>query len=157
LDSDTTASASWALIDLYTASPGEPEDGNLYARDALSKNFMDLKLADGTVYQGCGFGVSGKSISGECAFQTGMVIYPESLTDTSYKGPILVLTYPLIGSYGVPKNEDLVLPTQLKSFEIQVAALVVASYSGTGMTSVIISPKVHSMATRASNPSYLWG
>jgi len=119
-----------ALIDLYTASPGESEDGNPETRDALAKKIMVLELADGTIYQGYGFGVSGKSVSGECVFQTGMVGYPESLTDPSYKGQILVLTYPLIGSYGVPKREDLVLPTQFESSQIHVAALVVGSYSG---------------------------
>ena len=60
-----------ALIDLYTASPGESEDGNPETRDALAKKIMVLELADGTIYQGYGFGVSGKSVSGECVFQTG--------------------------------------------------------------------------------------
>ncbi|PLW19902.1 hypothetical protein PCANC_17259 [Puccinia coronata f. sp. avenae] len=119
-----------ALTELYTASPGESEDGNPSARDGLSKKIMALELADGTIYQGYGFGVSGKSVSGECVFQTGMVGYPESLTDPSYQGQILVLTYPLIGSYGVPKREDVLLPTQFESPRIHVAALVVGSYSG---------------------------
>jgi hypothetical protein len=60
-----------ALTELYTASPGESEDGNPSARDGLSKKIMALELADGTIYQGYGFGVSGKSVSGECVFQTG--------------------------------------------------------------------------------------
>ncbi|KAI7961452.1 hypothetical protein MJO28_001941 [Puccinia striiformis f. sp. tritici] len=121
-----------ALEELYTASPGESEGGNASARNGLSKKIMVLELADGTIYQGYGFGMPGKSVSGECVFQTGMVGYPESLTDPSYKGQILVLTYPLIGTYGVPKREDIILPTQFESSRIHVAALVVSAYSGDG-------------------------
>lgn len=58
-------------------------------------------LSDGTVFEGNGFGAS-KKVSGEVVFNTGMVGYPESLTDPSYQGQILTLTYPLIGNYGVP-------------------------------------------------------
>ncbi|GIY55598.1 CAD protein [Caerostris darwini] len=63
-----------------------------------------LVLDDGTVYKGSIFGAE-KSISGEIVFQTGMVGYPESLTDPSYHAQILVLTYPLIGNYGVGPEE----------------------------------------------------
>ena len=58
-------------------------------------------------------------IQGEVVFQTGMVGYPESLTDPSYKNQILVLTYPIIGSYGVPS-----LPQSLESDNIQVSGLI---------------------------------
>ena len=61
-----------------------------------------MELADKTELQGISFGAEGKSVSGECVFQTGMVGYVESLTDPSYEGQILVLTYPLVGNYGVP-------------------------------------------------------
>lgn len=64
-------------------------------------------------------------------FQTGMVGYPESLTDPSYKSQILVLTYPLIGNYGVPAKEMDTLGL-LKTFEserVHVAGLVVGDYS----------------------------
>ncbi len=57
-------------------------------------------LSDGTVFQGKGFGAS-RTVSGEVVFNTGMVGYPESITDPSYWGQILVQTYPLIGNYGV--------------------------------------------------------
>ncbi|NHI92526.1 MAG: carbamoyl-phosphate synthase (glutamine-hydrolyzing) small subunit [Candidatus Lokiarchaeota archaeon] len=60
-----------------------------------------LILNDGTIFEGIGFGAS-KKVSGEVVFNTGMVGYPESLTDPSYHGQILTLTYPLIGNYGVP-------------------------------------------------------
>ena len=62
-----------------------------------------LELSDGTKYYGLSFG-SNKSISGEVVFNTSMVGYVESLTDPSYKNQILVLTYPLIGNYGVPSD-----------------------------------------------------
>ncbi|CAK0904927.1 unnamed protein product [Prorocentrum cordatum] len=63
-----------------------------------------LELADGTTFEGFSFGHEG-STAGEVVFNTGMVGYPESLTDPSYAGQILVLTFPLIGNYGVP-DED---------------------------------------------------
>ena len=94
---------------------------------------MVLELADGTQYQGVSFGAEGKSISGECVFQTGMVGYVESLTDPSYEGQILVLTYPLVGNYGVPArpNGETVprLAAPFESARIHVAGLVVAYYS----------------------------
>ena len=58
-------------------------------------------LEDGTYYEGFGFGAT-KEIDGEFVFNTGMVGYPESMTDTSYQGQILSFTYPLIGNYGLP-------------------------------------------------------
>ncbi len=60
-----------------------------------------LLLDDGTRIMGKPFGAL-CSVSGEVVFNTAMTGYPESLTDPSYKGQILVLTYPLIGNYGVP-------------------------------------------------------
>jgi len=69
------------------------------AGDAITKHAV-LALADGTVYEGTGFGASAKAW-GEVVFNTGMVGYPESITDPSYRGQILVQTYPLIGNYGV--------------------------------------------------------
>ena len=63
-----------------------------------------LELEDGSVFSGYSFGGS-DSASGEVVFNTGMVGYPETLTDPSYKGQIITMTYPLIGNYGVPGNE----------------------------------------------------
>ncbi|PIA17913.1 carbamoyl-phosphate synthase [Coemansia reversa NRRL 1564] len=93
-----------------------------------------LVLKDGTMLQGHSFGAEVKSVSGECVFQTGMVGYPESLTDPSYRGQILVLTYPLIGNYGVPSNDVLDpllkdLPAYFESNQIHVAGLVVGQAS----------------------------
>ncbi|GAA6005743.1 hypothetical protein JCM10207_005319 [Rhodosporidiobolus poonsookiae] len=97
---------------------------------------MLLELADGSAYEGYSFGAN-KSIAGECVFQTGMVGYPESLTDPSYSGQILVLTYPLVGSYGVPKRptgpvNPASLPRAFESYKIHVAGLIVSNYSGAG-------------------------
>ncbi|TFK38441.1 carbamoyl-phosphate synthase [Crucibulum laeve] len=90
-----------------------------------------LELVDGSAFRGLSFGAEGKSIAGECVFQTGMVGYTEALTDPSYEGQILVLTYPLIGNYGVPERptsfDD--LPTEFESSRIHIAALIVGYYS----------------------------
>jgi len=59
-----------------------------------------LVLADGTLVKGVGFGAVGKK-SGEVVFNTGMVGYPEAITDPSYNGQILMQTYPFIGNYGI--------------------------------------------------------
>lgn len=95
---------------------------------------MQLELEDGTVYQGIGFGAY-KSIAGELVFQTGMVGYPESITDPSYRGQILVVTFPLVGNYGVPSRDTVDatlkdLPAHFEASQIHVSGLVVASYSG---------------------------
>ncbi|KAJ2800230.1 Carbamoyl-phosphate synthase, partial [Coemansia guatemalensis] len=93
-----------------------------------------LVLKDGAMLQGYSFGAEVKSVSGECVFQTGMVGYPESLTDPSYRGQILVLTYPLIGNYGVPSHDVLDpllkdLPAYFESNQIHIAGLVVGQAS----------------------------
>jgi len=88
-----------------------------------------LILEDGSNFEGYSFGYEG-STSGEVVFSTSMVGYPESLTDPSYKGQILVLTYPMIGNYGVPGivMED-GLPKYYESDRIHISALVVSDYS----------------------------
>ncbi|KAI1394073.1 carbamoyl-phosphate synth [Hypoxylon trugodes] len=93
-----------------------------------------LDLQDHSSYQGYSFGAK-KSIAGELVFQTGMVGYPESVTDPSYRGQILVITFPLVGNYGVPSREtmDELLrdrPAHFESSEIHIAGLVVSSYAG---------------------------
>ncbi|TPX36935.1 hypothetical protein SmJEL517_g00916 [Synchytrium microbalum] len=93
-----------------------------------------LVLNDGSAYQGISFGAESKSIAGECVFQTGMVGYPESLTDPSYRGQVLVLTFPLIGNYGVPSRSEIEkfasIPKYFESNRIHISALVVGQYSG---------------------------
>jgi len=90
---------------------------------------ITLYLEDGTEYEGYSFGAE-TSVSGEVVFNTGMVGYVESLTDPSYKGQILTLTYPLIGNYGVP-GEDIKdkLLCHFESDRIQITALIVSDYS----------------------------
>ena len=69
-----------------------------------TKKIAYLFLEDGSFFQGYAFGAE-KPVKGEVVFNTGMIGYPESLTDPSYKGQILTLTYPLIGNYGIPSYE----------------------------------------------------
>lgn len=88
-----------------------------------------LELADGTRYEGISFGAD-KSAAGEVVFNTGMVGYPETLTDPSYRGQILVLTYPLIGNYGVPATLGNIIESPFESHQIQISGLVVSSVSG---------------------------
>ncbi len=93
--------------------------------------FGKLILDDGTVLNGMGFGFS-NTVFGEIVFNTGMVGYPETLTDPSYNGQILTLTYPLIGNYGVPDPEIKDNDGISKFFEsdkIQVRGLVIHELS----------------------------
>lgn len=80
-----------------------------------------LILKDGTELEGKSFGAS-KSTTGEVVFSTGMVGYPESLTDPSFIGQILILTYPLIGNYGVPDRK------YWESDGLKISGLIVSNY-----------------------------
>lgn len=95
----------------------------------MEKIKAKLVLEDGSEYTGYSFGYLGSS-AGEAVFNTAMNGYPESLTDPSYRGQILVATYPLIGNYGVPDNiSDGNLLRYWESERIHVSGLVVAEYS----------------------------
>ena len=88
-----------------------------------------LILEDGSIFPGFSFG-SGSSASGEVVFNTGMVGYPETLTDPSYKGQIITMTYPLIGNYGIPGYErENSLLRYFESEKIQIEGLVISDYS----------------------------
>lgn len=90
-----------------------------------------LLLEDGTSFSGWAFG-SRESVGGEVVFATGMVGYPESLTDPSYRGQILALTYPLVGNYGVPARkvaEEGDLYKDFESHRIHARGLVVSNLS----------------------------
>ena len=88
-----------------------------------------LVLQDGTIYEGTSFGYE-KSVSGEVVFYTAMTGYPESLTDPSYKGQILVPTYPMIGNYGVPiDDEEHGISKFFESDKIHCTALIISDYS----------------------------
>ena len=88
-----------------------------------------LILEDGSIFEGKAFG-SLNSKAGEVVFNTAMTGYPESLTDPSYKGQILVSTYPLIGNYGVPdKTKKNGILEFYESDKIQISGFVVSNYS----------------------------
>jgi carbamoyl-phosphate synthase small subunit len=83
-----------------------------------------LILKDGAIFEGESFGAE-KPVAGEVVFSTGMVGYPESLTDPSFLKQILVFTYPMIGSYGVPDKK------YWESDKIQTTAVIVSDYIDT--------------------------
>jgi carbamoyl-phosphate synthase small subunit len=88
-------------------------------------------LEDGSVFNGIGFGRPSE-IAGEVVFNTGMVGYTEALTDPSYRGQILCITYPLVGNYGVPSmsvKDKYGLPKFFESEKIQVKGLIVHDLS----------------------------
>jgi carbamoyl-phosphate synthase small subunit len=89
---------------------------------------MKLILEDGTVFYGQAFGAA-NAVCGEVVFNTGMSGYVETLTDPSYRGQILVPTYPLMGSYGVPDSRRVgSIDAPYESDGIQVQGLVVQNY-----------------------------
>lgn len=90
---------------------------------------IKLILEDGNEFSGYSFGYD-KSVSGEVVFNTAMTGYPESLTDPSYKGQILALTYPIIGNYGVPGNlsEDLMFK-YFESYAMHISGLIISDYT----------------------------
>ncbi|MDR0390094.1 MAG: glutamine-hydrolyzing carbamoyl-phosphate synthase small subunit [Spirochaetaceae bacterium] len=99
---------------------------------AIRQRQAKLVLRDGSEYLGWSFG-KGRSQAGEVVFTTGMTGYPQSLTDPSFRGQILVATYPLMGNYGVPvkKNDEAFfdeqgIPVHFESSRIQVSGFVVA-------------------------------
>ena len=89
-----------------------------------------LVLDNGMRFEGTAFGCE-KPAVGEVVFCTAMTGYPESLTDAAYAGQLLVLTYPLVGNYGVPSHEvkELGLEKFFESNKIQVSGLIVTDYS----------------------------
>lgn len=94
-----------------------------------SEKAVQLILDDGTVFEGYSFG-SEKANAGEVVFNTAMVGYPESLTDPSYLGQILVVTFPLVGNYGVPDNTFTDgISDFYESDKIQVNGLIISDYS----------------------------
>ena len=85
---------------------------------------------DDQAVMGFSFGAS-KCMAGEVVFNTGMVGYCESITDPSYSGQILVLTFPMVGNYGVcpATSDDLSIPHFMESHNVHIAGLVVADYT----------------------------
>ena len=91
---------------------------------------VTLVLEDGTKFHGKSFGYDAP-VAGEVVFNTAMMGYPESLTDPSYAGQLMTLTYPLVGNYGVPpfSIEENKLATFMESDKIYASAIIVADYS----------------------------
>ncbi len=91
---------------------------------------VTLLLDDGTTFHGKSFGYE-KPVAGEVVFNTAMMGYPESLTDPSYAGQLMTLTYPLVGNYGVPPftMEPNGLATFMESDKIYASAIIVSDYS----------------------------
>ena len=90
---------------------------------------VHLTLEDGTIFEGRSFGAH-VPVAGEVVFNTAMTGYPESLTDPSYSGQILCLTYPLVGNYGAPgKKEENDLYRFYESSSIHISGLIVSDYS----------------------------
>lgn len=91
---------------------------------------VTLVLDDGTKFYGQSFGYE-KPVAGEVVFNTAMMGYPESLTDPSYAGQLMALTFPLVGNYGVPafSIEQNGLPTFMESDRIYATAIIVSDYS----------------------------
>ena len=89
-----------------------------------------LILDDGTTFRGYSFGYE-KPVAGEVVFNTAMTGYPESLTDPSYAGQLMVLTYPLVGNYGVPARtfQPNGLSTFMESEKIHAEAIIISDYS----------------------------
>lgn len=83
-----------------------------------------LVLSDGTTIDGKSFG-SPHGTAGEVVFTTGMTGYPQAFTDPSYSGQIIVMTYPLIGNYGVPDKK------LFESDHLQISGLIVSNYIDT--------------------------
>jgi carbamoyl-phosphate synthase small subunit len=83
---------------------------------------VKLVLQDGTTFYGKSFGAE-KEVAGEVVFNTAMMGYPESLTDPSYAGQLMTLTFPLVGNYGVPPLK------YWESERIYASAIIVADYS----------------------------
>ena len=91
---------------------------------------VTLVLSDGTKFHGKSFGYD-VPVAGEVVFNTAMMGYPESLTDPSYSGQLLTMTFPLVGNYGVPPFtiEKSGIPTFMESDKIYASALIVSDYT----------------------------
>ncbi len=92
---------------------------------------VTLRLEDGTTFRGRSFGYE-QPVAGEVVFNTAMMGYVESLTDPSYAGQLMTLTFPLVGNYGVPefKMEPNGIATFMESDKIYAKAIIVSEYSG---------------------------
>ena len=115
---------------MCVSSPSAPTATKpLYDKTDMGKK-VTLRLSDGTEFHGTSFGYE-QAVAGEVVFNTAMMGYPESLTDPSYAGQLMVLTFPLVGNYGVPPFtiEPNGLATYMESEKIHASAIIVSDYS----------------------------
>src|SRR5687768_7173463 len=89
-----------------------------------------LALEDGTVFTGRSFGAAGEA-AGEVVFNTSMMGYQEVLTDPSYRGQIVTMTYPLIGNYGITPEDDESRAPQVRGFLVREATHLASNYRST--------------------------
>ena len=107
----------------------KPKPCKLLLKNIRETKKAILRLEDGTIFEGKSFGFE-KACAGEVVFNTAMTGYPESLTDPSYEGQILVSTFPLIGNYGVPpKGEKSNMARFFESERIHCEAIICQDYS----------------------------
>lgn len=101
----------------------------MFNPNQMNHKKMQLKLEDGSTFEGTSFGYEAGT-AGEVVFNTAMTGYPESLTDPSYRGQLLVLTYPIVGNYGVPDEaEENNMYRFFESHTLHISALIISDYS----------------------------
>jgi len=93
----------------------------------MSDGVTKLALEDGTVYAGRNFGATGERV-GEVVFNTSMTGYQEVLTDPSYKGQIVTMTYPLIGNYGITSEDEESAHPQVEGFVVRECTKTPSNY-----------------------------
>ncbi|KAI9145020.1 hypothetical protein BKA69DRAFT_1035690 [Paraphysoderma sedebokerense] len=125
-------SSAFATLTNTPLKPSIPPSPPVAAAPAGGSNAetASVHLQSGHVFQGKSFGANA-SISGEVVFTTSLVGYPESMTDPSYRGQILVFTQPLVGNYGVPAStkDAFGLPKYFESNNIHVSGIIVSNYA----------------------------
>merc|ERR1712225_226292 len=128
LSSRRVESPSW--LNKPDSWPPSKEVLVVLCQQAVPELHLSRTIRDGPVFHGKSFGAK-SNISGEAVFTTSLVGYPESMTDPSYRGQILVFTQPLIGNYGVPSSarDDHGLLKYFESPNIQCVGVVVADYA----------------------------
>src|SRR5438552_3271290 len=118
----------------------------------MSDTQAKLALEDGTVYTGRGFGAEGETF-GEVVFNTSMTGYQEVLTDPSYKGQIVAMTYPLIGNYGVNREDVESRKPQVEGFLVRELTRVPSNFRSHGTLDAYLAengiPGLEGIDTRA--------
>ena len=97
----------------------------------MPKQSIRLALEDGKIFYGQNFGAEGE-ISGEVVFNTSMTGYQEILTDPSYRGQIVTMTYPQIGNYGVNQEDLESAKPHLSGFVVRELSRIDSNFRSTG-------------------------